>query len=215
MISKDEAEAARIDAARPPVVRFHPGEIQTFTGEAYDFDNPDPATIRLRDIAHALSNACRYAGHTSRFYSVAEHSILVTKTLESWGYDEAWQRVALMHDASEAYVWDCPKPFKPLLGETFGQFSEKADVAICEAMGLPDPERFHSKTLKTADVTVLIAEARELMHHGPEAWSAWEESYAKMPPLPKELRIATLEPRQAEESFLYYARKLGFDTEGA
>lgn len=198
-----------------PGVKFHPNAIQTYSGEAYDFQNPDPATIKLRDIAHALSNACRYAGHTARFYSVAEHSVLVMQTLKAWGYGERIQRVGLMHDAHEAYVWDCPRPFKPLLGETFREFGDKADEAICEALDLPGPDYFHAPYVKEADTTVLVAEATLLMHHGPEAWSEWKDKYSKMPPLPDGLQIVGLEPWKAENAFLHYAHALGFDTEGA
>lgn len=198
-----------------PPVRFHPNAIQTFSGEAYDFQNPDPATIRMRDIAHALSNACRYAGHTARFYSVSEHSVLVMLTLKAWGFDEEWQRVGLMHDAHEAYVWDCPRPFKPLLGDVFEEFSDKADAAICKALDLPDAECFHAPPVKDADDTALVAEAQKLMYYGPEAWAGWAKRYSKVPPLPDGLEVVGLDPWKAENAFLHYAHSLGLDTEGA
>jgi hypothetical protein len=50
-------------------------EVETFSGLFVDTNNPDPSTILLKDIAHALSNTCRFGGHCDGFYSVAEHSV--------------------------------------------------------------------------------------------------------------------------------------------
>ena len=43
--------------------------IQTYTRKAFDVLNPDPELICIEDIAHALSNQCRFTGHTREFYS--------------------------------------------------------------------------------------------------------------------------------------------------
>lgn len=90
--------------------------IQTRYGNAFD-----PATglidkIDIQDIAHALSNLCRYAGHCRRFYSVAEHSVLTYRIAKKrWPDDLDAQWAALLHDATEAYVGDVPTPLKVLL----------------------------------------------------------------------------------------------------
>jgi hypothetical protein len=81
--------------------------IRTISGQYVNVFEPNPDTLLIEDIAHALSNQCRFGGHLPRFYSVAQHSILchlVAKEEEK--YD------ALMHDASEAYLLDFPKPIK-------------------------------------------------------------------------------------------------------
>lgn len=64
--------------------------------------------VRLRDIAHALSQMCRYGGHAPRFYSVAEHSVVVSRLCAT---HEA-RRFALLHDAAEAYIGDVIAPLK-------------------------------------------------------------------------------------------------------
>ena len=51
-------------------------KLQTYTGKIFDFNDIRPEVIDIIDIAHALSNVCRWGGHCSKFYSVAEHSIL-------------------------------------------------------------------------------------------------------------------------------------------
>lgn len=176
-----EDEAAR--AAAEPV--FGPNTIQTFSGAPYEFDNPDPAAIDLQDIAHALSNMCRFAGHTKRFYSVAEHSVLVSRILEAQGASRVMQAWGLMHDCHEAYVWDCPRPLKPLLGDAFEELADKADEAICLALSAGgcrvEPEDFHSLAVKSADDIALVHEANELMHHGTAHWS---QPYKEIPRLP-------------------------------
>lgn len=81
--------------------------MQTFTGKRYWPLDPKVEDICIEDIAAALSKVCRFGGHTKFFYSVAEHSVLVSDFLpveyKLWG---------LLHDASEAYLSDIVKPLK-------------------------------------------------------------------------------------------------------
>jgi uncharacterized protein len=81
--------------------------MQTYTGLAFWPLDPRPDEIRLVDIAHALSKLCRYGGQCLSFYSVAEHSLLVASKAP-----DHLKLVALMHDASEAYLLDIPRPIK-------------------------------------------------------------------------------------------------------
>jgi hypothetical protein len=85
------------------------GLIQTWSGRAFDVCAPS-TTIDINDIATALSKQCRFSGHNLRFLSVAEHCVNVAK----FAPDEL-KLTALMHDASEAYLVDIPRPIKPLL----------------------------------------------------------------------------------------------------
>lgn len=87
-------------------------EILTFTGRYIDPVNPDPTCIHIMDIAHALSNLCRYGGHSPSFYSVAEHSVLVHDLMEQAGYRGDSLLAGLMHDGEEAYLIDIPTPIK-------------------------------------------------------------------------------------------------------
>lgn len=212
------AEAA--DALEP---KFGPGTIETFSGEAYSFHDPDPGVIKLEDIGHALSNMCRFAGHTNTFYSVAEHSVLVSRILEAEGATEGWQLVGLMHDAHEAYVWDAPRPIKPLLGPEFKELAAKADVAIARAFHFDGwPSLFHSDTIKAADNIALCAERRALMTTPP---ALWERGYEDVPDPPEninwprwhrrlaggvqqQIRLGML-PHHARSVFLLRAKELG------
>jgi uncharacterized protein len=190
---------------------FHKGVIQTYSGLPYDFANPDPDCISLRDIAHALANACRFAGHTKRFYSVAEHSVRVSLILEAWGLAAPVPRDGLMHDGHEAYVWDCPRPFKPLLGNVYEEFADKADAAIGAHFGFV-PADLKADIIKQADDCALVAEANILMCYNGEAWEDWPKKYSKVPPPPKGTFVEQAvgwSPQLAEEEFLARAKEVG------
>lgn len=71
-----------------------------------------PSGLGIGDIAGALSNICRFNGHTDKFYSVAAHSMLVADKVP--GGPET-KLIALLHDAAEAFVGDMPSPLKACL----------------------------------------------------------------------------------------------------
>lgn len=93
--------------------------LETRSQRVVDVTNPQPDDIHIEDIAHALGNLCRFGGHTRRFYSVAEHSVRVSKLVESAGASRIIQLQALLHDATEAYLVDMPSPIKRLLQEYY------------------------------------------------------------------------------------------------
>src|SRR5258708_302056 len=82
--------------------------MQTYTGRAYWPADPRAEDVCIEDIAHALSLLCRYTGHCKRFYSVAEHSILISQVVPP-----EYAFFGLMHDAQEAYINDLARPIKP------------------------------------------------------------------------------------------------------
>jgi len=87
---------------------YMPDHIRTYTGKYIDPFNPESSDIDILDIAHALSHQCRFAGHTTVFYSVAQHCVMVSEN--QLVLDRRLQ--ALLHDASEAYLLDIPSPVK-------------------------------------------------------------------------------------------------------
>jgi uncharacterized protein len=131
--------------------------IQTYCGvEFYPFD-PRPEDIQIVDIAHALSMQCRYAGHVREFYSVAEHSVrvaeLLPRELQLWG---------LLHDASEAYLVDLPRPIKrhSEIGRLYQAAEANLMSAICARFGLDQTE---PEAVGRADKAMLCHEARALL----------------------------------------------------
>lgn len=129
--------------------------IQTYSGLLVDPLHLSIQDIRLEDIAHALSNLCRFTGHVKRFYSVAEHSVRCSWYAHSWA-----ARDALMHDASEAYLQDLPSPIKRVNGmEKYRAAEGVAQKVISRALGAGAV----TTAVKAADLSLLHFEAFHLM----------------------------------------------------
>lgn len=112
--------------------------------------------FNIAEIAHALSHACRYGGHCNQFYSVAEHSVLVSEIAEELKLCDPFE--ALLHDASEAYVCDIPGPWKHLLPD-YQKLEADLERKLQFFFDLP------AKTLgcKEADLIALMVEGRALL----------------------------------------------------
>lgn len=130
--------------------------IETFSGKKFHLLNPHPDEVCIEDIAHALGNVCRFAGHIKRFLSVAEHSVNVSKLCPN---DRLW---GLLHDASEAYIGDLSRPMKRLtpVGPPYVEIESRIMRVVCEKFGLP-PEM--PAAVHAADNAMLMAEKRALM----------------------------------------------------
>jgi len=127
--------------------------IKTFTGLYVDVFDANPDTIDINDIAHALSHTARWGGHSEAFYSVASHSIWVAEQVP-----DGYKLEALLHDATEAYIGDMPKPIKKHLPDFVG-LEKKLDGAIRTKFGLPP---LMSKVVKEADKRALEWEWMEV-----------------------------------------------------
>lgn len=136
--------------------------ILTNSGTDFDLINPNPNSIKIEDIASALSKLCRHTGHTKQFYSVAEHSILVSKIVQP-----EHALAALLHDATEAYLGDVSSPLKALL-PNYKIIEKKLQAVILKKFTgsekLPDQ-------VKHADLIALATERRDLMPPSPSPWT--------------------------------------------
>lgn len=112
---------------------YTPNCIRTFTGHYIDPFNPNPDLICIEDIAHSLSNQCRFAGHLPKFYSIAEHCIYVTSMVSNEKMLEA-----LLHDASEAYLLDMPSPIKKRMPQ-YIEMENKLMAVIAKKFGFNWP----------------------------------------------------------------------------
>lgn len=136
--------------------------LYTYSGVRFDVEDPRPENINIIDIAHALSLLCRYGGHSSRFYSVAEHSVLV-----SYLVPEEDALAGLLHDATEAYVVDLPRGVKNAIGYRYRMLEVAVWDAIVKQFGLASklPE-----SVKYADNAILLTEKKALMHPSVPEW---------------------------------------------
>lgn len=159
--------------------------IQTYTGLDVDPFTMCTLEVRIKDIAHALSQLCRFNGHTQTFYSVAQHSVLVSRrcTPENALY-------GLLHDASEAFLSDLPTPLKvrPEFA-TYRAAEKRLQNIIYLAFGL-EPEE--PTEVKHVDKRVFVTEARDLMTN--------PIPYGDHKPYPCKVRALT--PALAEAMFL-------------
>lgn len=136
--------------------------IGTVSGRRIDYLKPDPSEIEIEDIAEGLSKIPRFCGQTEDFYSVAQHCVLC-----SYRSDEPLK--ALLHDASEAVMGDCPSPLKNLLGAAWRDIEDRIQRVIYEKYGV-DPGK--SAALKEIDHRLLFSERRDLQpRHAPWGWN--------------------------------------------
>jgi hypothetical protein len=113
--------------------------ILTYTGTKFELADPKVEQIKLEDIAHALSQICRFTGHSKFFYSVAQHCLLGAAKMDEDGLSRRLQLLFMLHDAPEAYYADVNKPLKGLIGALYDPLEQRAYDVILEALGVETP----------------------------------------------------------------------------
>lgn len=152
--------------------------LTTYSGNYFDYLNPDINSINIKDIAKALSHECRFAGHLERFYSVAQHCVEC-----SFIVPKQFALEALLHDATEAYCKDIPSPLKWLLDD-YKTIEKNLNSIIRKKFGL---SVFESREVKHADLVMLATERRDLLVNDGKEWPILrgiESLDRKIEPLP-------------------------------
>lgn len=182
------------------------GWMLTFSGRRFYPLEPKASDVELIDVAHGLAMTCRYGGQCKRYYSVAEHCVLVSEIVEQHARnaghhpDEVRRlaQLALMHDSAEAYIGDMIRPLKhqPEMSE-FRRAEVAIELCIAEAFGLKWTPEAH-QIVKRIDDRILVDEVTHLM--------ARPEEYLETPllrdlsPLGAEFRC--LGPLAAQHEFM-------------
>jgi hypothetical protein len=156
-------------------------------GKFYPLD-PRPEEIDIQDIAHSLARTCRFNGHGAAFYSVAQHSCIVSS--QCGAADKLW---GLLHDAAETYLGDMVSPLKKLPEFSFYREIEK-NILLAVADKFELTPREIPIDVACTDLIALRTEARDLGLYSPE----WDICDIK----PYEWEIIPLNPCQSEILFL-------------
>lgn len=164
--------------------------IETYTGRAFWPLHPSKEALSIIDIAHALSNQCRYSGHVRFFYSVAQHCCLLAKWLQENGGSAKDCLEILMHDAPEAYLVDIPRPVKQYMPQ-YRVWDHAINDVIRDWMNwsnaiLPIQDELDSR--------VIVDERAQLMGNSGLDWGH------NLKPLG--IRIGRWTPEEAEKQFL-------------
>ncbi len=118
----------------------NPRAILVHSGILFDVFNPKIEDFNIIDIAHGLSNLCRYGGHCPDFYSVSQHSVLCS--LQDGTPEEQFE--CLMHDGTEAYLIDLPRPIKRQMSN-YMEIEDNLLKLLCERykVNYPLSEKTH------------------------------------------------------------------------
>ena len=152
-------------------------EIDLYAGGVFDPFNPRMDRIRIEDIAHALSMLCRFNGHCRRFYSVAEHSVLVAERCRV-----DLQLDGLLHDAVEAYLGDLPRPIKRAFPE-FLKAERRLQAEIYRKFNLslemPDEVRIADDEMLRIELSALVPSCQAPSLGTKQSLECWAPERAK------------------------------------
>jgi len=162
--------------------------INTHSGIRFAYEEFSPSDLMLEDMFRAISMICRFAGHTAHFYSVGEHSLRVAELLP---YE--LRVYGLLHDCSEAYMSDIPKPLK-MLCPGYQKIETEVQNAIYSKFANGPLIGEAMEALNKADVTALRWEAHHLISGQGRTWGCWNGI-----PAPRIVPPDCLSPEDAEQ----------------
>lgn len=153
-----------------------------------------PDNFLLLDMAICLANKCRFGGHLEDFYSVAEHSVLVSELLERmYPTNYKLQMAGLLHEVDE-YVFgiDFPAPIKN--GFLFNKIpikdiEKRCKTVLCKALNLKLP--MNSKDLHLADRILCASESVALRQIKLDSY-----------PCPQSIEFHCFAPKDARNLFM-------------
>lgn len=101
-------------------------------------EDPDWKEMHIEDVAHKLAFQCRYGGATSKYYSIAEHCVILSKLIQG---DRRTKRNMLMHDLAEYAIQDFMRPLKQLCQPWYRELEDKIESQGAIAFQVDFPMR--------------------------------------------------------------------------
>lgn len=179
----------------------NPLYLQLRSGASFNLSGP-VSPVQIADVAWALSHLCRFGGSSTAFYSVGQHSVLVSALVQAAGGDKRAQLVALLHDAHEMVLADIPSPVKwgmpQAVRDYYTEASNDVDERIRTGLGLHHlggAAWDSAETVKRADLMALAIERRDVMVRTKEVWP-------HIPTPRDDVRITPWSPAVARARFL-------------
>lgn len=166
-----------------------PDYITTYGGTHFVPVKPEADKIHITDIAHALSLICRGNGHVKHFFSVGQHCIHCAKEAIAREYSKRVCLACLLHDASEAYMSDVPRPFKKYIPEYTVYEGKMLDIIYEKYLGSPLTEE-EEEIVKLIDDDMLYFDLKELLNESsareePEMKSSFSLDFVPFPEVEK------------------------------
>lgn len=163
--------------------------IELLDGTMFSYLDPEKADIDIEQLATALSNICRFAGHVKWFYSVAQHAVNV-----SWIVPRQYRYTGLMHDTAEAFTNDLPTPLKVAV-PIFKDLEVRIEAAMAAKFGFqyPLPE-----AVKYADLQMLMIE-KEYLKPSSSHWTILDGIQR---PNTDFINLEPMSPEEAKWAFL-------------
>ena len=140
-------------------------EMNTFTGRIFDPLKMMKQDVCVEDIAHALSLVCRGGGHIRYFFSVAQHSMNCASEAAARGWSGRIVLACLLHDASEAYMSDVPRPFKKYLKD-YKKLEDRLLSLVYEKYLGSDITEAEARLVKQIDNDILAYDLFYLLDEG-------------------------------------------------
>lgn len=150
---------------------------QTYSGKKFDYSDVEAYTPTVEEVAHSLSNTCRYNGHCKGYYSVAEHAARCALLAFRLGLSPAVQFAALHHDDDEAYSGDVIRPLKKMLRVvhhegyivSFSTLEARIQQHIRSVFNVTWDDEI-ARQVCDLDNTMLLVEKEFILGPSPEPW---------------------------------------------
>jgi 5'-deoxynucleotidase YfbR-like HD superfamily hydrolase len=182
--------------------------ISLLSGAKFNYNRPEESDVTIEDLASALSNICRFAGHLPRFYSVAQHLVNASHIVS-----DQHAFTALMHDTAEAFTNDLPTPLKWAF-PIFKELEVKTEAAMGAKFGFEYP---YPAEVKEADTIMLMLE-KYYVKEDDTVWPNYEQYTKKVvKPYLNKVELESWQPRRARREFLerYHELKDGLEQQRA